>query len=62
MSNTMEFKNCSCEICGNKFRQMYYQNEECCLKCRNLIRGKSGVEIAKIYYKLGRKGVSYGKI
>ena len=57
----MELKNSSCEICGNKFRQMYYEKEGCCLKCRNLIRGKSGVEIAKIYYKLGRKGALYGK-
>lgn len=61
MNNTMEFKNSSCEICGNKFRQMYYEKEGCCLKCRNLIRGKSGVEIAKIYYKLGRKGALYEK-
>ena len=50
-----------CEICGNKFRQMHYEKEGCCLKCRNLIRGKSGVEIAKIYYQLGRKGALYGK-
>ena len=61
MSNIMEFKNSSCEICGNKFIQMYNGKEKCCLKCRNLIRGKSGVEIAKIYYKLGRRGVLYGK-
>ena len=48
-------KGCSCEVCGSKFTQMRHEREVCCSRCRRLIQNNYGVELAKAFYKLGKK-------
>lgn len=50
-----EKKTSFCEICDSKFQQMKYETATCCPRCKGLLHGKYGVEIAKAFYKLGKQ-------
>lgn len=56
-----QYKNTSCVICGNNFRQLQHKNEVCCLRCRDLLKKKDSVEIAKAFYKLGKRNGEHTK-
>lgn len=50
-----QYKNSSCVICGEKFKQLEHKNEEFCFRCRDLFMDKNRTEIAKAFYELGKK-------